>query len=376
MAGLRVADVVATLNRRYPPALAEDWDRNGLYCGDLGAEVHGVLFAVDPTDAVIAEATARGCDLLVTHHPLLLRGIHAVTDETPKGRRLLAMIRGGISAFNAHTPADSASPGVSDAVADLLGLTDIAPLAPHCVSAQEKLVTFVPTDHVAAVVEALAQAGAGTIGDYERCVFTVEGVGSFRPAPAAHPYIGTPGTVERVVEQRLEMVLPRGRRDAVVAALLAAHPYEDVAFDIIALADANVSTGIGRIGTLATERLARELAERLSTALPQTVAGIKLGGDPNRLVSRVAVLAGAGDSHLDAARRAGADAYVTSDLRHHPAEEALAWSDAPVLIDVPHWACEWAWLPVAAAALRADLGDARLTVEVSTLRTEPWTLKA
>ncbi|WP_028709538.1 Nif3-like dinuclear metal center hexameric protein [Propionicicella superfundia] len=374
MAGLTVADVCAALDRRYPPTLAEQWDRNGLYCGDPAASVTGVLFAVDPTDAVIAEAVAAGCELIVTHHPLLLRGIHSVTSATPKGRRLLAMVRAGISAFNVHTPADSAAPGVSDAVADLLGLTGVRPLDAHVAEPRDKLVTFVPADHVDAVVDALAAAGAGTIGAYDRCYFAVAGSGGFRASADAQPFTGAPGQITEVAETRLELVLPRRRREDVTAALRSVHPYETPAFDLLPLADAGVGTGIGRIGTLPAPLPARDLAARLAASLPATVAGLRLGGDPERVVSRVAILAGAGDSHLDAARAAGADAYVTSDLRHHPAEEALAWDDAPVLVDVPHWACEWAWLPHAAAAVREDLSGHDLTLHVSTLRTEPWSL--
>lgn len=373
MAGLTVADVMSALDRRYPPGLAEDWDRNGLYCGDSSRPVSKVLFAVDPTDQVITEAVAGGAEMLVTHHPLLLRGVHSVAESTPKGRRLSSMIRAGISAFNVHTPADCAPDGVSDAVAELLGLTELAPLSPRDQTDTDKIITFVPEEHAPRIVDALAAAGAGVIGNYERCVFSVEGVGSFRPGDATDPFIGHPGVVECVTEQRIEMVLPRRRRDAVVAALRAAHPYEEVAYDLVPLASALTPTGIGRIGLLPTPVTARALAAALAEHLPPTVGGIKLGGDPDRLVARVAVLAGSGDSHLDVARRAGAEAYVTSDLRHHPADEALAWDDAPVLIDVPHWACEWAWLPHGAAALRSDLGP-ELDVSVSTLRTEPWSM--
>ncbi len=371
---LTVADVTAALERRYPPRLAEDWDRNGLLCGDPADPVKRVLLAVDLTDAVIAEADGLGCDLIVTHHPLLLRGINSVATTTPKGRRVTALIRAGIAAWNAHTPADSADPGVSDALAAVLDLQDLRPLDPRPITSLDKIVTFVPREHLPPVVDALAAAGAGSIGDYDRCYFAGDGTGSFRPIQGANPFIGEIGSVEQVAETRVEMVVPRSRREGVVTALLSAHPYEEPAYDVIPLADVHVSTGIGRVGRLSAPASARELATVLSAALPATVAGIKVGGDPERLVRTVAVLAGAGDSHLDAARRTGVDAYITSDLRHHPADEALAWDDCPVLIDVPHWAAEWAWLPHAAEGLRSDCGDA-LGVFLSTVRTEPWTLR-
>lgn len=370
---LTVGDVVAVLDGRYPPRLAEQWDRNGLLCGDPGDPVHRVLLAVDLTDDVIAEASTLGCDMVLTHHPLLLRGVGSVATTTPKGRRVTALVRAGIAAWNAHTPADSATPGVSDALAGVLGLQDVRPLDPRPLQSLDKVVAFVPPGHLTQVVDALAQAGAGAIGNYDRCHFAGAGTGSFRPLTGADPFIGDVGAIEQVAETRLEMVAPRAARDAVVAALLATHPYEEPAYDVIPLADVAVTTGIGRVGRLAQPVAARELAATLAAGLPATVGGVRIGGDPERMVTTVAVLAGAGDSHLDAARHAGADAYVTSDLRHHPAEEALAWTDAPVLIDVPHWAAEWAWLPHLAAAVRTDCPG--LDVIVSEIRTEPWTLR-
>lgn len=370
---LTVADIVSVLDQHYPPSLAEQWDRNGLVCGDPGSAVRRVLLAVDLADEVIAEARDLECELIVTHHPLLLRGVHSVATTTPKGRRITALIKADIAAWNAHTPADSADPGVSDALAAVLDLHDVRPLDPRPLTALDKLVAFVPSEHVAAVVDALAAAGAGAIGDYDRCFFAAEGTGSFRPLAGADPFIGEIGTVEQVAETRVEMVVPRARRDATVAALLAAHPYEEPAYDVIPLADVQVTTGIGRVGRLAHPATARQVAATLAAAVPGTVGGIRIGGDPDRPITTVAVLAGAGDSHLDAAHRAGADAYITSDLRHHPAEEALAWDDAPVLIDIPHWAAEWTWLPQAATLLQSAFTN--LDVVVSTLRTEPWTVR-
>lgn len=370
-----VADVRRVLDGLYPPGLAESWDVNGLYCGDPGATVTGILLAVDPTDDVIAQSAEMGCELLLTHHPLLLRGIHSVTSDHPKGRRLQAMLRAGINGLNVHTPADSAPDGVTDAIARLIGLGDVTPLDPHDDAPSDKLVAFVPPSHVPPLVDALDAAGAGRIGDYSRCHFTVDGQGHFTAGADTRPFVGSAGGAETVAECRLEIVLPRRRRTAVVEALLATHPYETPAFDLIELASVDVRTGIGRVGALAEPLPARELAALLARRLPATVTGIKLGGDPDRSVSRVAILAGSGDSHLDKARRAGVDAYVTSDLRHHPAEEALAWADAPVLIDVPHWACEWAWLPTAARALKADPRMVGVDVHVSELRTEPWAVR-
>jgi len=241
----------------------------------------------------------------------------------------------------------------------------------------DKLVSYVPESHVDAVVDALADVGAGRIGPYERCAFASQGTGTFRPLPGADPYVGEIGETERVAEVRIEMVLARKLRRAAVAALLAAHPYDVPAWDLYELAaQPSDELGLGRVGSVARPVSLRDFAGRVARALPATPAGIRVGGDLDRPVRRVAVLAGAGDSLLDAARGSGADVYVTSDLRHHPASEALAWPGAPALIDIPHWAAEWLWLPALQRRLSAAVAarGADVPVEVSALVTDPWAL--
>ena len=371
-----VGDVVAAMQRRYPSALAESWDAVGLTCGDPTAEVRRVLFAVDPAPVVVAEAIDSNVDLLVTHHPLLLRGVHSVARSSPKGRVVHDLIRAGVALFSAHTNADSAVPGVSDALADALGVVELKPLVPTT-EELDKVVTFVPHAAAQAVLTALAEAGAGRIGNYDRCGYLLEGTGTFRPLAGANPTIGEVGVVEEVAETRLEMVLSRDRRSAVVSALRAAHPYEEPAFDLFELAAFDSRQGLGRVGSLPEPETLEDLVGRVAAALPATVAGIQAGGDPDRVVQRIAVCAGAGDSMLGSAARAQADAFVTADLRHHPASEAMEAGGAS-LVNVSHWASEWPWLRVAADLLIEDLGSAAaaLDVHVSETCTDPWTMHA
>lgn len=375
--GATVADVTGWLAAAYPPRLAESWDRVGLTVGDPSAPAERVLFAVDPTDEVVDEASAVGATLLVTHHPLLLRGVHSVREDEPKGRVVTALVRAGIALWTAHTNADAAADGVSDALADELGLRDTVPLQAAPVDPLDKVVTFVPPSHADAVLQALAGAGAGAIGRYEACSFTTPGTGAFRPLPGADPYIGTTGALTRTPELRVEMVLPRHRRQAVVRALLTAHPYETPAYDVLELADVASARGLGRLGTLGEPTTASGVARRLAERLPRTAGGVRLGGDPDRPVRRVAVMGGAGDSFLDVARGTDADVYVTSDLRHHPASEFLAWAGAPALVDVSHWAAEWTWLPRAEKVVLKAAEDAGLpvTTRVSDVVTDPWTAR-
>jgi dinuclear metal center YbgI/SA1388 family protein len=371
----RLADVVAALDALYDPSRAEQWDAIGLVCGDPDAEVRRVLFAVDPVAAVADEAVAWEADLLITHHPLFLRPVHGVAASTPKGRVVHSLIRHGIGLHVAHTNADSADPGVSDALAAAIGLSELRPLAPQRADATDKLVVFVPEPDAAHVIDALASAGAGRIGDYDRCAWTTSGVGTFRPGEGTNPTIGSVGAIEEVPETRVEMVLPRGRRRAVLSALVDAHPYEEPAYDVYELASLPATTGIGRIGTLAEAESLEAFAGRVARALPATAGGVRVAGDPEAQVRSVAVCGGAGDSLFDAVRTAAVDAYVTADLRHHPAAEARE-AGGPALVDVAHWASEWPWLADAAQRLAAEMDRAGTTVEtrVSMTPTDPWTM--
>lgn len=368
-----LADVVAVLEALYDPRMAEEWDAVGLVTGDPGQPVRRVLFAVDPVDEVINEAVEWGADLLVTHHPLLLRGVHSLATDRPKGRAVTMLVRAGIALQVAHTNADVARPGVSDALADVLGIEDTRSLRPIAQAALDKVVVFVPPDAVEAVVDAMAAAGAGRLGDYERAAFMSEGTGTFRPLPGATPTVGRVGAVERVGETRLEMVAPPARVAAVVQALRAAHPYEEPAFDVLLTRPVPGDRGLGRVGQLPAPETLRAFGERVASALPRTASGARVAGDLDAIVRTVAVCGGAGDDLFDDVRRAGADVFVTADLRHHPASEALAHG-SPALVDCAHWATEWPWLGQAEARVSAALTLRGTTVEtrVSQLVTDPW----
>ena len=364
-----LGEVVDLVHGWYPPETAVDWDAVGLAAGDPDADVRRVLLAVDPVGPVAAEAAAWDADLLLTHHPLFLRGVHGVAETTPKGRTLAALTRAGCGLLTAHTNADVADAGVAESLARALGLRDARPVVPAG-PPLDKLVVFAPPGDADKVRAAIAEAGAGEIGDYDSCSWAVTGEGRFRPLDGAHPVIGRVGELEELDEVRIEAVLPRSRRTRVVRAMLAAHSYEEVAYDVIELADpATASTGEGRIGDV-DETTLGEYAGLVARALPPTARGVLVGGDPDRVVRRVAVGPGAGDSLLPAVLGSGADVYVTSDLRHHLSSEFLE-KGGPSLLDVSHWAAEWTWLPPLAERLRPALGDT-VEVRVSTVCTDVW----
>jgi dinuclear metal center YbgI/SA1388 family protein len=367
-----LADLVSLIHEWYPPATAEDWDAVGLVLGDPVQSAKKVMFAVDPTPAVAEEAADWKADLLVVHHPLFLKPVHGFAATTPKGRTLATLAKADCALLTAHTNADQATQGVSEALALAVGLTDLEPLVPAAGEPIDKLTVYVPSDAAAPVRAAIAEAGAGQIGDYDFASFSTTGEGRFRPLDGADPMIGTIGEIETVAEVRIEAVLARRLRRGVVAAMLAAHPYEEPAFDVVELADPGlVTTGTGRVGSLPQVTLA-EFAQAVAEALPATEHGVRVAGDPERTVKKVAVCGGAGDFLLDQVARSDVDVYLTSDLRHHPAAEFVE-KGGPALVDVAHWAAEWTWLPVVAQRLDEALGN-DVETRVSALCTDPWTM--
>jgi dinuclear metal center YbgI/SA1388 family protein len=370
---VRLGEVIAVLDEAYPPQLAHDWDSVGLVCGDPDEQLESVTLAVDATDAVVDTVGPGG--LLVAHHPLLLRGVDTVAASTPKGALIHRLIRSRAALFTAHTNADAANPGVSDALAESLGLTVDGVLEPAGFGAAlDKWVIFVPADNTEALREALFAAGAGRIGDYSHCSWSITGTGQFLPGAGASPAIGTVGAVQRVEEDRVEVIAPASLRARVLAAMRAAHPYEEPAFDVFSLAALPAGTGIGRVGSLPRPLRLADFVELVNQALPQTTWGVRAAGDPDASITRVAVCGGSGDSLLGAARSAGVQAYLTADLRHHPADEHRRGSEV-ALIDVAHWASEYPWCSQAAALLRSHFGE-RLPVRVCPVRTDPWTIAA
>lgn len=344
--------------------------------GDPKQEVRRILLAVDPVQAVADEAVRHGAELLIVHHPLFLRGTSTVAADTPKGRVVHDLIGSGCGLLTAHTNADSPAGGVSESLALRLGMTDLRPIEADPAEPRDKIVVFVPTRDADQVRDALAEAGAGSIGDYDSCSFSSSGIGRFRPLSGAQPTIGRVGVHEQVPEVRIEVEAARRLRDSVIAAMIAAHPYEEPAYDVIELADApSADRGSGRIGRLIEPVSLAQFATNIALALPQTAHGVRVAGDRDRLVEQVAVCGGAGDFLLDSVHAAGVDAYVTSDLRHHPASELQERAGAPALIDVAHWAAEWTWLPRLAERLTAELG-AGVEVTVSEICTDPWTFQA
>ncbi|WKD59667.1 Nif3-like dinuclear metal center hexameric protein [Corynebacterium caspium] len=372
---ITVADIQKILDTAYPPALAESWDKVGLICGDPQALVQRVGFALEATPEVAARAVELELDMLVVHHPLFLRGTSTVATDSAKGKTIHSLIKNDIALFSAHTNADSARPGVNDKLAELVGIKPGRPIAPRILAARDKWGVQVPESHVEALKTALFNAGAGEIGDYQECAFTISGRGQFRPKAGANPHIGTSGELSQIAELRVEFIAQRQHRSNILAALRQAHPYEEPAFDILELVndiDLETATGLGRIGYLPEPMTLAAFTQQVANALPETVWGVRAAGDPEKIVHKVAVSSGSGDGFLSDATALGADVYISSDLRHHPVDEHLRAGGCAV-IDTAHWASEFPWTSQAAEIVAAK---APVETTIISLRTDPWTISS
>lgn len=374
MSAVSVGDVRRVLDEAYPPHLAEKWDAVGLICGDPAAEVKRVAFALDCTQAVAERAVELGADMLVVHHPLLLRGVESVAADTPKGKVVHTLVSNGVALFAAHTNADKARPGVNDKLAELVGITPGRPIVPEP-QGVDKWGVHVPVAAAEEVKQALFDAGAGHIGAYSHCSFDIDGTGQFQPEEGADPTEGEIGALHRGEELRVEFVAPAALRSSLLKALHTVHPYEVPAYDITETAghqDLDTALGLGRVGELPQEMTLREFTQQVANALPETAWGIRAAGDPDQKVRTVAVSSGSGDSFLSAAAKLGVDVYVTSDLRHHPVDEHLR-AGGPAVIDTAHWASEFPWTAQARDIVENAL---ELDTEIISLRTDPWTISA
>jgi dinuclear metal center YbgI/SA1388 family protein len=353
-----VGDWLTVLDAWYPPSWAEDWDNSGLQLGDRTWAAERVLVALDPTPEVLREAARRECGLVVTHHPLLFRPLDRLDLADPVAASLTDALDSRVAVVACHTNADVASPGVTDALVETLGLTTEGVLQDTAAGEQVKLVTFVPPEATPRVLEAVAGAGAGEIGEYSQSSFRVRGTGTFRPSERAQPSVGERGKLNEVEEDRLEIVVPKEKLEAAVKFLIRAHPYEEVAYDVYPLVGRG--GGLGRLARapmpLTAGELTRRCEDRLGTGL--------LAGDPAKMVRTVALCGGSGASLASAAMGAGADAFVTGDVRHHQALDAEVAGLA--LIDGSHHGTEWPFVEHLAGRLTKEGPGGALLAETET----------
>jgi dinuclear metal center YbgI/SA1388 family protein len=331
----RIQDLVGLVHKLYAPELAADWDNVGLQVGDPNAPLERVLVALDPGLAAVQAARDADAQALVTHHPLIFHPIKRLTPEDAVGKVLWTAACDGVAIISAHTNLDCAVDGLNSWLAERLGVQQNVPLQP-VVGDYLKLVVFVPSEHEQSVAEALFSAGAGQIGHYDECSFRSRGEGTFRPGQGTTPFIGVVGQRERLEEVRLETIIAKRKLARVLQKMHKAHPYEEVAYDLIPLQNQVPGAGLGRIGRLQQATTLDAFAARVKSALD--CDHLRLIGAGDRAIHKVALCGGSGVTLLQTAHRQGADVLVTGDVKYHDAR--LAEELGIALIDAGHFATE------------------------------------
>ncbi|HOZ39318.1 MAG TPA: Nif3-like dinuclear metal center hexameric protein [Flavobacteriales bacterium] len=331
---MRIKELIVALEAWAPRSLQEDYDNTGLHVGDPEAEVNGALVCLDCTEDVVEEAARLGLGLIISHHPVIFRGLKSLAGGGHVERTVLAAVKHGIGLYAIHTNLDNVSSGVNAEIAARLGLTGLQTLAPKP-GQLRKLVVFVPNDHVEVVRNALFHAGAGSIGAYDECSFGVEGLGSFRAGPGSVPFIGRPGERHIEPEVRVEVLYPLARERAILAGMRQAHPYEEVAYDLVPLANDHPEIGAGSVGELERPSSEADFLFRVKEVFGlKVVRHTRLLG---RQVERVALCGGSGAFLIGKAKAAGADVYLTGDVKYHEFFDA---DGRLVVADIGHYGSE------------------------------------
>ena len=331
---MRIHDIIQELERWAPRSWQESYDNAGLITGDAAWDCTGVLCCLDATEAVIEEAIQRGCNLVVAHHPILFGGIKRIDPRHYVGRALIRSIRYDVAIYAIHTNLDNLLEGVNGAMADRLGLLNRSVLMPKS-QQLKKLNTYVPAAHVDAVANALFAAGAGHIGRYDQCSFRQAGEGSFRALEGASPHVGKLGVQHREPEWKLEVLYPATLESSLLAALRSAHPYEEVAYDLVALSNTHPSIGSGLIGELPEALPEEEFLGRIKSIFG--VVSLRHTATIGRAIHRVALCGGAGSFLISNSLDQNADAFLTADLKYHEFFEA---DNRLLLVDLGHYESE------------------------------------
>lgn len=352
------------------PEFAEDGDRIGLLVGSPSLEVDNVLVTLDVTAEVIAEAVRKNVQLIVSHHPLFRDPLPSIRDDLYPASFVYRLAREGIALYAAHTNLDAAPGGINDILAERLGLVDLKLLFPTYQEKLYKVVVFVPVGHEDQVRQAICSHGAGWVGNYSDCTFQLAGTGTFRPLEGTTPFIGETGELERVSEIRIETIVPQSRLNDVLTEMISAHPYEEVAYDLYPLQNQGPETGLGRVGKLSEEMTLAEFAEKVKKCLGLDL--VRVTGDLESRVLSVALCGGSAMSLLPQALNSGADVYLTGDVRHHGALDALAQGIA--VVDAGHYGTECVVVPVMADYIKGKVKEAGsdLRVLVSQIKTDPF----
>ena len=333
-ASIKIKDVTRYLEEWAPLSYQESYDNAGLITGDPNTEVTGILVTLDCTEEVVDEAINSRCNLIVAHHPIVFKGLRKLTGINYVERTVIKAIRNEISLYAIHTNLDNVHTGVNKMICEKIGLKNFKVLAPRT-DTLNKLVTFVPRESAGKVTDALYEAGAGQVGDYKNCSFQLEGVGTFMPTESTSPFIGEHHKQTYVGESRVEVIFPGYLKNKILGALKSSHPYEEVAYYLIPLLNENQQVGSGMIGELETPEEPLQFLHSLKNKMNLSV--IRHTAPPSKDIKKIAVCGGAGSFLLPNAIQAGADAFVTADLKYHQFFDA----DNKIMIaDIGHYESE------------------------------------
>jgi dinuclear metal center YbgI/SA1388 family protein len=331
---MKLKDLTSYLDSAVPLSFQEDYDNSGLQIGSPEKEISSALITLDITEEIINEAVLHKCDVLISHHPLIFKPIKSITGKSFTERILTEAIKNNIAVYSAHTNLDSFSGGVSMKMAEKLGLEEIKVLSPSG-NKLLKLVTYIPESHLEKVRVALFEAGAGRIGNYDNCGYITSGVGSFRANEMAKPFIGEKGEIHYENEIRFETILFSHLKEKVIKALLETHPYEEVAYDLYKLENNNADTGFGCTGKLPDQISENEFLNLVSSVFD--AKGIRYSKPAGQMISKVALCGGSGASLLNYAISAGAQAFLTADIKYH---DFFNTENKILLVDAGHFETE------------------------------------
>jgi len=331
---MKVSEITSYLESVAPLSLQESYDNSGLQVGPFDLDVSGILISLDVTEEVIEDALKKECNMIVAHHPLIFEGLKRISGRNASERVLMKAVKEDIAIYAGHTNFDSVYGGVSHYMADRLGLQNTHILDPAR-DMLSKLVVFVPADHAQRVREAMFSAGAGHIGEYDSCSFNTEGTGTFRGSDNSHPFVGEKGSLHHEPETRVETILSSPVRKKVIEAMIKAHPYEEVAYDIYPLQNHYNRAGMGMIGALKERMNESQFMALVKDRFQATCLrhSRRLGKD----IKKVAVCGGAGSFLLRKAIAAGADAFISGDFKYHQFFDA---EDRLVILDIGHYESE------------------------------------
>ena len=331
---MNISDIISFLESQAHPSLQEHYDNAGLITGDAGWECNGIICSLDATEDVVKEAIKKKCNLIVAHHPIIFGGLKKINGKNYIEKTVIAAIKNDIAIYAIHTNFDNVIHGVSGRMAQLLGLKSLSILAPKD-STLKKLFTFAPADKAEQVRNAIFMAGGGHIGNYSEVSFNAEGTGIFKAGDGANPYVGEVGKLYQEKEIKIEVIIPAFLESKIVAAMIAVHPYEEVAYDIVSLSNTNQQIGSGVIGELPEAIDEKQFLTQLKQVFKVPV--VRHTALLDRPIKRIAVCGGAGSFLIPKSLACGADAYVTADIKYHEFFDA---NSRMLIADIGHYESE------------------------------------